>query len=124
MSTPSITLTGAQSEYMYKKTLGVAYEYPGTQPSTETVSSLPYVFNNNIIPYNIPIPAPALDVSSAFGGGTKWTTDVSFIFYYEKLPLSINPDGQKYSFVPVAPIFDSYILYLRSISDRPIAWPD
>jgi hypothetical protein len=100
MSTPSITLTGAQSEYMYKKTLGVAYEYPGTQPSTESVSSLPYVFNNNIIPYNIPIPAPALDVSSGIsGGGTKWTTDVSFIFYYENLPLSINPDTQKYSFV-------------------------
>lgn len=100
-TTPSITLTGAQNEYMYKKTLGVAYELPNTQPSTETILSLPYIFNNNIIPYDIPIPAPtSIDISfNVPGGGIKWSTDNPYIFFYEKLPLSINPDNLFYSFV-------------------------
>ena len=99
-TTPSITLTGPQNEYMYKKTLGVGYEYPNTQPSTETISSLPYIFNEQIIPQIIPIPAPdKITQESITGGGTKWTTNTPYIFYYEKLPLNINPDSFRYSFV-------------------------
>ena len=79
-STPSIHLTPQQSEYAYKKILGVAYEYPGYQPSQETVSSLPYIINNQIMADNIPITAP--EKPQNLLPGTKYNTSNESIFYY------------------------------------------
>jgi hypothetical protein len=98
-STPVYNVSGQQTEYMYKKTLGVGYEQPGFPPSQEKISSLPYIFNNQIMSNNIPPTAPPLDVSSGIsGGGTQWTTDSSYVYFYEYLPLTINVNSSNFSF--------------------------
>jgi hypothetical protein len=84
-------VSGQQTEYMYKKTLGIGYEKPGRDPQSETLSSLPYIFNNQIIPNNIPLKAPLLVSSTNIvNGGTKFTTSDPNIVFYEYLPLKGN----------------------------------
>jgi hypothetical protein len=98
-STPVYSVSGQQTEYMYKKTLGVGYEQPGFPPSQEKISSLPYIFNNQIMSNNIPPTAPPLDVSSTLvGGGTQWTTNSSYVYFYQDLPLTINVNSSNFSF--------------------------
>lgn len=100
MSTQSISLTGQQSEYQYKKTLGVAYEYPGSQPSQETVSSLPYIINSQIMTNNIPIPAPLLSpVPQSLIPGTKYSTTNPNIYYYYLYPLAVSIQSANYAYV-------------------------
>ena len=83
MSTPAINVTSQQTEYMYKKTLGVAYELPGSAPSQETISSLPYIINTQVMSNDIPTTAPSLDSSTNLaGGGVKYDTTNPNIFYY------------------------------------------
>ena len=87
---PAYDVSGQQIEYVYKKTLGVGYEYPGKPPSAEVLLSFPYIFNYQIIPNNIPSQAPVLIDSSYvtdnISGGIKYTTSVSYIYFYQYLP--------------------------------------
>jgi hypothetical protein len=88
-------VSGQQTEYIYKKTLGIGYEKPGRDPQSETLSSLPYIFNNQIIPNNIPLKAPLLVssinvVNGDANSGTKFTTSDPNIVFYEYLPLKGN----------------------------------
>ena len=99
--TPAITITDQESEYVYKKTLGVGYEYPGNPPSAETVSSLPYIINDQIMTSSIPSTAPTTTGTgtSLSGGGTKYDTSDTNVKYYEYLPLSISIGGNDYAYI-------------------------
>jgi hypothetical protein len=94
MTTP-ITITPQQDEYQYKKTLGVAYENPGSVTSSESISSLPYIINSQIMANNIPPTAPTIvgTGTTVVGGGTKYTTTNANIFYYTYLPLTITSNN-------------------------------
>jgi hypothetical protein len=94
MSTPYIPTTNQDEEYVYKKTIGVSYEYPGSAVSSEYISSLPFIINSQIMTNNIPATAPDISgngtpVSS--GGGTRYTTTDADIIYYYRIPLNVQP---------------------------------
>jgi hypothetical protein len=92
-TTPAYIPTSQNNEYTYKKVLGVAYEYPGTSAATENISSLPYIFNTQLMTSQVPATAPTIlttPIETFTTGGTKYATTNSNIFYYENLGLSLN----------------------------------
>jgi hypothetical protein len=100
--TPYYSLSGPNNEYTYKKVLGVAYEYPGYSAATETVSSLPFIFNNQIMSSNVPSTAPTINTyyeTSFSSGGFKYGTSDPNIFYYSQLGLPNSINNQGYAFV-------------------------
>jgi hypothetical protein len=102
MTTPALTITAEEQEYEYKKTLGVSYELPGAAPSQELVSSLPYIFNQQIMSLPIPSTAPTdLIVDNSWtGGGTRSTSNsYNYIVYYYRVPLEQTINSADFAFV-------------------------
>jgi hypothetical protein len=104
MSYPTpITITGEENEYMYKKTLGVSYVYPGAQPSLEPYSSIPYILNSQILSSSIP-GSYTLDASSNTAnpdGITNYITNTYTdpnIIGYQYLELDSDTNGNYISF--------------------------
>ena len=94
--------TGPNNEYTYKKVLGVAYEIPNTPYYSETVSSLPFIFNNQIMSNNVPSSAPDIiepAIATYSPYGSKYQTTNSNIYFYQYLPLEKNVDNNGYSYV-------------------------
>ncbi len=97
---PALNVTKQDLEYMYKKTLGVSYEVPGSATNLELQSSLPFIFNSQIMANTIPTTAPNTSPTGTplTGGGTRYTTTDVNIFYYEYLPLNVNINNNNVSF--------------------------
>ncbi len=95
-----LDVTGQDLEYMYKKTLGVSYEFPGSATNLEPQSSLPFIFNTQIMANTVPPTAPSISGTGTplTDGGTRYSTSDQNIFYYEYLPLNTNINGNNLSF--------------------------
>ena len=131
-STPYLSLTNQDNEYVYKKTLGVSDKLPGSSPDQEPLFSSPYVYNSQIMSNSIPSKAPTTLNSATYinGGGYKYDTiGNNYIFKYEYLPLkTIGYVNNNYIFSYTYKNYDtdpnnnssdpSYNFAMRSISSK------